>query len=350
MCVSLANNGYAVSLVVADGKGDESNGGVAIHGVGSSRGRFDRMRNAPKRVFAKAKELDADLYHLHDPELIFVGLRLKRLGKKVIFDSHEDVAKQLLCKPYLNQTLLRVLSFAYAWLERFACARFDAIIAATPFIRDKFLKINPRALDINNYPILDELAMSSDSNNGRSNICYIGGITEIRGIREIVQAMEHISSDIRLVIAGRFSNTELGIEVRQSPGWEKVDELGFVDRQGVRKALSQSLGGLVTLLPTPNHVNSQPNKMFEYMSAGIPVIASNFLLWREIIEGNNCGLCVDPLDPRAIASAIDTLVQNPCQARVMGQNGKRAVHQRYNWGTEEEKLLRFYEKLLNEEL
>jgi glycosyltransferase involved in cell wall biosynthesis len=348
MCVSLANNGYAMSLVVADGKGDETNSGVAIHDVGASRGRFDRMRNAPKRVLVKAVELNADLYHLHDPELIPIGLKLKRLGKKVIFDSHEDVPRQLLGKPYLNPLLRRPVSFVFNQFERLACTRFDAIVAATPFIRDKFLKINPRTLDINNYPILGELTAPSDSKNARSNICYVGGITAVRGAQEIVRAMEHVRSDVRLEIAGSFSEASLSEEVSQYPGWKKVDELGFVDRQGVREVLSRSLMGLVTFLPAPNHVDAQPNKMFEYMSASVPVIASDFSLWREIIEGNECGLCVDPLDPQAIASAIDTLAQNPDRARRMGQNGQCAVHERYNWDIEEQKLLQLYEELLNE--
>ena len=339
MCASLANSGYEVTLVVADGKGDETNSGVAIHDVGSPRGRFDRMRHVPKRVFAKAVELNADLYHLHDPELIPIGLKLKRLGKKVIFDSHEDVPKQLLSKSYLNPVLLRMLSLVYAQFECFACARFDAIVAATPFIRNKFLKVNPRTVDINNFPILGELATPIGHTESRAKICYVGGITEIRGIRETVCAMDLLNSDIRLDIAGNFLDAQLGAEMRQHPGWKRVNELGFIGRQDVRKVLSQSSMGLVTLHPTINYIDALPVKMFEYMSAGIAVIASDFPLWREIIEGNGCGMCVDPLNPQAIAAAIDTLSQNPDRARKMGKNGQRAVQERYNWKVEEQKLL-----------
>lgn len=86
--------------------------------------------------------------------------------------------------------------------------------------------------------------------------------------------------------------------------------------------------------------------MFEYMSAGIAVIASDFPLWREIIEGNDCGLCVNPLDPQAIAAAIDTLAQDPERARKMGQNGQCAMQKHYNWGIEERKLLQLYRTIL----
>jgi glycosyltransferase involved in cell wall biosynthesis len=114
----------------------------------------------------------------------------------------------------------------------------------------------------------------------------------------------------------------------------------------MKSVLGRSLAGIVTFLPEPNHVTAQPNKMFEYMSAGLPVIASNFPLWREIIETNECGICVDPLDPKAIADAIDWLVENPTPARTMGENGSKAVMERYNWSVEEEKLLALYDKLI----
>jgi glycosyltransferase involved in cell wall biosynthesis len=124
--------------------------------------------------------------------------------------------------------------------------------------------------------------------------------------------------------------------------------LGWLDRGGVSDILSHSMAGLVTFLPAPNHIQAQPNKLFEYMSAGIPVIASNFPMWREIIADNDCGLLVDPLNPADIANAIDYLVSNPEEAQRMGANGRRAVHKRYSWTSEEKKLFAFYERTLNE--
>jgi len=344
MCSSLAAQGYAVSLVVADGKSDEVKHGVSIVDVGAKTGgRLSRMTKIVKRVFEKAKELDADIYHLHDPELIPVGLKLRKLGKTVFFDAHEDFPKQLLGKPYLNKLSKLVLSKIFEYYERYVCPSFDAIVTATPFIREKFLMMNPNTLVINNYPLLDELANTCDWAQKDNEVAYVGGIAKIRGIEELIAAMD-FTQGVRLNLAGIFSEIAVEEKVKNCPGWSQVTHLGFVNRQKVNELLAKSKAGLVTFLPSPNHIDAQPNKMFEYMSAGLPIITSNFTLWREIVEGNECGLCVDPMDPKAIGGAIQYLIDHPAEADQMGKNGRQAVEKKYNWLIEEQKLLKLYKE------
>ena len=347
-CRTLAAHGYDVTLVVADNQGDESKDGVTIADVGRLSGRLNRMFRSTRRVLDKAVALDAEIYHLHDPELLPIGLRLKRLGKKVIFDSHEDLPQQILDKPYLDPISLRVLSNLVARYERFACPRLDGIIGATPFIRDKFLSMNPQSVDVSNFPLVGELDADIHWNNKRDEVCFVGGLDAIRGAREIVRACQLLNTPTRLNLAGRFSETALEAEVKAYPGWTRVNDHGFLDRSGVRNVLGRSVAGLVTSHPIGNFLYGLPVKMFEYMAAGIPVIASNIPSWREIIEGNNCGLCVDPFDPQAIAAAIDYLAMRPELAKQMGENGKHAVMEKYNWPVQAVKLIDFYRQVLGD--
>nr|WP_139271743.1 glycosyltransferase [Pseudomonas sp. NFACC04-2] len=344
-CRTLASAGYDVTLIVADGKGDEKLSGIQILDVGKPKGRLQRIFKTTGDVFTKALSLNADIYQFHDPELLPVGVKLKKKGKVVIFDSHEDVPKQLLSKPYLHPFLMRCISVAFFVYERFACRNLDFIFAATPFIRDKFLRINPASIDINNFPMVGELDAAVSWEEKKKEVCYVGGIANIRGISQVVDAFKHVSEGVRLNLVGRFSESHVEQRVQDLDGWASVNQLGQLERSQVRDVLSRSLAGLVTFHPLPNHIDAQPNKMFEYMSAGIPVIASDFPLWRQIIDGSKCGILVDPMDPRSIARAIDDLAKDPERARLLGENGRKAVSVQYNWDIESKKLLACYEQL-----
>ena len=344
-CGSLADI-YDVYLVVADGKGYETKNNVHILDIGKFDGRKNRILNATKAVYKKAIELNADLYHLHDPELIPIGLKLKKLGKKVIFDAHEDLPNQIQSKHYLKPITKKVLSFLVKKYEQYACSKLDGIVAATPFIRDKFLNINANTIDINNFPKTEEFIRIEHSDITDNNyVCYIGGLADVRGITQMVEAIE-FTDNTRLLIAGNFADANLENKVKQMQGWKSVDFLGYVDREGIQNTLSKSFAGLVVLHPTQSYLDSLPVKMFEYMCAGIPVIASDFPLWRSIVDEAQCGICVDPLNPSAIASAVKTLNTNRIDAQRMGENGRVAVLEKYNWNIEEQKLFEFYSKIL----
>lgn len=343
---SLARADYEVTLVARHDR-DEIVDGIRVVALPKPANRIERMTKTVWSAYRKAVHVDADIYHFHDPELIPAGMRLKRMGKTVIFDSHEDVPKQLLGKPYLNKPAKIILSRCLELYEKYSCRRFDAIVAATPFIRDKFLKINPDTVDINNFPLIGELASGQVEWSIKQNhVCYIGGIGTFRGIEEMVKAMALVKAPARLQLGGLFDEKVTEARITALPSWGKVDALGYLNRKAVRDVLARSMAGLVTLHPIVNYIDALPVKMFEYMIASIPVIASNFPLWREIIEGNKCGLCVDPLNPSEIAKAIDYILTHPAEAQRMGENGLRAVKEQYNWDIEEKKLLEFYQRVI----
>lgn len=345
-CKSLARAGYDVSLIVKSEK-DEVLDGVKIIAIREENGRLGRMTRAVRAVYQKALERDADIYHFHDPELIPVGILLRLRGKKVIYDVHEDVPRQILSKPWIAPWLRYPVACGSA-LAEWVGSRFffSRVVAATPLIAQRFPKRKTKT--VQNFPILKELVRPNPTGYSQrpENVVYIGGISRIRGALEHIKAFESVrSKNCRFVMAGSFESGELEEECKALKGWARVDFKGWLDRRQVAELLDGARVGLVALHPVPNHIRAYPVKLFEYMSAGIPVIASDFPLWREIVEGANCGLLVDPMKPLEIAKAIDWLLDNPKKAEEMGENGKRAVLKKYNWQREEAKLLELYQRI-----
>jgi glycosyltransferase involved in cell wall biosynthesis len=332
-----------VHLILA-GVDERLEDGVRVHSVPKRTGiMITRMLRTVNQVRKKALELNGDIYHLHDPELLRIAFRLKRGGKKVIYDAHEDLPRQISGKSYLP--VKGLIAFLTEIIEDFVSARLTGVLAATPFIAERFKKINPNTIDINNFPLESEIQFIAETGiQKENNVCFIGGISPIRGTKELVDAMA--LTDCQLALAGEIP-FDFRTTLIESAGWENVHELGFVDRNTSMLIKQKAIAGIVTFLPFPNHVNAQPNKIFEYMAAGLPVIGSNFPMWKELLEKNKCGICVDPADPKAIAKAITYLKTHPEEAKAMGENGKRLVQETYNWKAEEKKLFEFYQALMS---
>lgn len=348
-CQSLARAGYDTRVLGNHNYNGVVNG-VKFHGLGGSKGRLHRMTVKLVGIGREAFRIGGDLYHIHDPELLIVGLALRIAGKRVVYDIREDCPKTVLYKHYLAKPIRKPVMWIVERVENAAAQHMSGLIAATPTIANRFRSRHSNSVVVNNYPILSEFAPPTNREWGTRDVAvaYIGGISEQRGIREMLAAMELLPRALaaKLELAGWFFEPRLHDELVATQQWRHVHWCGKLDRNGIAALLNRVKVGLVVLHPEQNFVVSHPIKLFEYMAAGIPVIASDFPLWRSIIQEEGCGLVVDPFDPRALATAIERLMTNHGEAEAMGRRGRKAIEERLNWAIEERTLLSFYSSLL----
>jgi len=343
-CVSLAQAGHDVHLVIGDGHGPEQRDGVTIHDMGPRPGsRLGRMWGRARLAGETVAALRPDVVHVHDPELLPIALRCARRGVTTLFDSHEDFPGAIQSRRWIPRPLRRGVSMVYAAYQRRVVRQLSGVVAATPHIAGRFAWLGDRVVCVNNYPFPDEMPPAAEGPR-RRQVCYIGGVSTARGALVVVQALALVP-DARLVICGPFFEPTLETALRAEPGWAQVEYLGAVDRPTVARVLAESAVGVVTYLPEPNHLEAQPTKLFEYMAAALPVVASDFPHWRQVVAANGAGLCVDPESPEQVALAIRTLLDRPAEARSMGRAGRAAVMAQYNWPVEAGRLAAFYERL-----
>lgn len=339
-----------VSLFVQDGKGDEQDAvrRVSVIDTGApKRSRLSRMTKGSWRMYRAVKLTRPAIAHFHDPELIPVGLLLKMAGIKVIYDVHEDVPRQILGKPWLSPPLRRPVSWLIELIEGFATRVFDGFVVATDTIGARFPE--SRTITVENFPLADELVKHSGIpyTERPALFGYVGAISLARGARNMVLALESLGgTDHLLELAGAYQPPALRYELETLAGWNRVKFHGWADRDQVASLLGSVRAGLVVLHPTVNYVDSLPVKMFEYMAASLPVIASDFPLWRSIIDEAKCGMLVDPLVPGSISAAMQWILDHPAEAQIMGENGRRAVERKFNWQFSARKLADFYSRLI----
>lgn len=349
-CRSLARAGFHVTIVAPHSQ-DEYADGVHISAVPipSNGRRMTRMTRTTWEVMRKALELDADLYHFHDPELIPVGLLLRLRGKKVIYDIHENVPEDIAMKEYLPRWSRPPLSSAISCLEGFAGRQFSALITVSPLIAERFYAHNQRTSLVLNYPELPSETLSAGIawRARQPVVAFPGGILPERGIREMVYAMSRLPEQFpaTLEIASRYFPNKILEELQQHPGWGRVRLLGSLNKNQVEQMLGRAMAGIVTYLPDGQNLCAMPHKLFEYMAAGIPVIASDIPLWRKLLGEVGCAVFVNPRDPDAIAQAIHFLLSHPDEAESMGQRGLRAVQRTFNWDSQARELVHLYNTL-----
>lgn len=315
--------------------------GVHIHSFpAQTQIRSKRMKYTVNEVLKVGLSIQADIYQLHDPELLRIAPQLQKTGAKVIFDAHEDVPKQIMDKFWIPWILRKPISLLYKTYERRITKKLAGIISVTPGICARFEQHHTKVALIRNFPLQAEFPLPNWQDKEVSNFCYIGGLYASRGIREVVLAMEHVEGVLHL--AGTFDDPLLQAELESAKGWQKVHFHGQVGRAKIQAILQQCAVGIVTLHPTPSYKEAYPIKMFEYLAAGCAVLSSDFPLYRTLLHGANCGMFVDPQNEADIAQALIDFTEQPDETLKMGQRARSLFEAKYNWEMEALKLREFY--------
>lgn len=343
-CVSLSNAGFDVCLIVTHNK-TETIKGVKIIGLPQSNNRLTRILIKPWLAFFKALATKSKIFHFHDPELMFVGVMLSLLGKKVIFDSHENVSNQIESKAWLGNLFFRkVIKNIYIFIEKFCILFFKKVVSVTPEIVS-FLSTKKGVL-IRNYPIIS-LINGNESTGFRSNpdkltFIYVGGLTKIRGIYEISKAINEMANEnVELILLGSWESETYKAKCLIND--DVIKYLGSKPLSEVYPIMRTADVGFVILYPEKNYLNSLPIKAFEYMACGLPMIMSNFPYW--VNEFDSCSKFVDPNSSDEIKASINWMINNLEDRLKMGVIGKKAVNERYSWEMESKTLISMYYEL-----
>ena len=352
--ISLKMSGYNVHIITNDGLPDEEKEGIHIwhSGFKPGSGKVKRILHGKKYTYKKALEINADIYQIHDPELISVGLKLKRKRKKIIYDAHENFTKQILQKEWIPKLFRKILSrWASQYLKR-TLKKYDAVIGVSPNMEKEFLeeyKLDEVKI-VTNYPLVEKLPIPRidfETYSVRAkNICYVGTINREWKNEYIIQATDEL--DFTLLLAGDCAQDYLE-NLKAYKQWKYVNFYGRIPFDKVEDIFNQSIAGFVLIDYVPNcnyKIGTLGiNKLFENMKAGLPVICTDFILWKEIIDRYKCGIYVNPNDYEQIKNAIKYIIDNPREAYQMGQNGITAVETEFNWNKQREKYLDVYERI-----
>ncbi len=313
---------------------------------------FERLKNMGK-LYKAALNLNADVYHCHEPESLEVALKLKKeLGCKVIFDSHEMYSAtfaQNFPIPFHNQII-----YGYKFFERKRIQNCDYVLGATSAISDYLKKIvgSERTETILNCTLPDIFGESNERRwNGETIICHEGYLSFSRGLKTMIKAIEIVieKHHVKFRIIGDVFGTEkkwLESYIAKHNLKSVVEITGWLDYRNVGSVIRECHIGLLALEKLPNHIIAAPNKVFNYMYYGLPFLAPNHCLWiNKLIKEEKIGISVDSDSAISYANAISYIIDNRSKAAIMGANAKRASENKYRWTHMEKKLFKVYKYL-----
>lgn len=339
---SLQKAGYEVTLIIPHDRSFEQEGIKVEHVALPTKGWHQLLR-CPLHIWRRARQHpSAAIFHLHDSELLLVGLVLRMTGRRVIYDAHEDTPLQISYQHWIPWLLKKPYAWFYFLLEKLAGWCFHAVIVAEPVIA-RYFPVKKVTL-IRNFPIAGSFKTPRPYLDREKTVVYVGLLSKPRGVVEMLTGfrMAHEKTGLGFVLGGKFAPAALEVELLPCPGVAYRSWLPYGD---MIEALETARIGIITPHPIRRYLTNYPVKLFEYMAAGLPVIAARDAESSTFITEADAGILVNPLDTKAIADAMVTLCNDTHRADAMGQRGRALIMEKYNWEKESAKLLQLYEEL-----
>lgn len=342
---TLYDNNYLVKIIIPHSK-NETVDGIELIAISPPKNGKEQLFITPLKIFKRAlKESKKAFLHIHDSQLLFIGILLKCLGRKVIYDAHEDTPLQISYQHWIPSFLKGLYILLYKILEKIAGIIFDAIIVAEPVI-EKYYPSRKTSL-IRNFPLITSFKNKPYPPYAKreKSIVYVGLISEARGIHEMSEAssLANRISPFKFLLGGKFSPQTLKEKILKKAG--NIDYLSWLSLDEVVETMLKSKIGIIIPQPNERYKTNYPVKLFEYMAAGLPVIASKEGVSSNFVIESKSGVLVNPTKPKEVAEAISYLLNHPVEAEQMGERGKNMVFSKYNWEKESEVLVNLYDEL-----
>ena len=353
MCLGLARLGYRVTLV-APVESRRVERGVEILPTGL-RGKASRVLGGAG-LLRRLRAVDADIYHFHDPELLpWMALFRRRTGKRVVYDVHEYYPESVVDSNYFGwRPASRLAGALFGIAEPRLGRSLDGVTGVTPAIVARFEGARAQVVTARNLLALESLPGELppvDLPSARTLV--LGGVMDHnRLMPELLDAVAILAPrwpDLTLLAFGDLLTDPYGMRLAA-----RARRLGIADRFVPRPRLSwvmlqaylaRSVAGLVLYRDRQNNRFGLPNRLFEFMAQGVPVVASGFPLLAEVVRDAGCGVLLADGRPESIAEGIEWLLRDPAEARAMGERGGAALRERYHWGIDLAKVAALYEQL-----
>lgn len=302
-------------------------------------------------ILWKCMRFRPDLVHIFVPELIPVAMLFQWMGAKVIYEIQENLFKKFEIKKYNNAALFRHL---FKYFDAYARKNFHCILTEMAYLQE-YSDLTYKPVVINNFvsiPFVDaQTRFNTKQVTSQPAFFYSGVISMERCFGTLVEAVGVLNIKYPDLIIHMFGPVRLTDEqTSQIPNYDRLKKhfkfYGYTDLRVSLGYADGCLAGIALLKPVADYPDSYPSKIFEYMALNLPVITSNFTLYRDIVEKSQCGFCIDPTSSGLLANTLDWIISQPAMATLMGTNGRKAAEKNYNWSSEEKKLLNFYQHIL----